>query len=325
MKMAIKALLALLLVIPTVSDTLAVAENKNNPEIKTHNNYIAIFDFEVTTGDNGIARPLADSVIHEFSKSNKYEIIDRGNINKILKDHKFQISGCVPQDCKIEAGQILGVAKIVYGSVSKVGKTYYLTLQLIDVQAGKIELSVDEKCRCKIDELLDSTKRLAKKLLDEKVESLVGTKPKQSTSAIDPAINSLKIVVRDGRFEKLASGVVRDTKSGLEWYAGPDKDTSWDDTKGWVDNLRVDGGGWRMPTRAELKGLYQKRAGSRNMTALLETTGWWVWSGETGHPPDSKRIGSGYSWSLDFDYGSELLDYQENSKYKRGFAVRSVR
>ncbi len=94
------------------------------------------------------------------------------------------------------------------------------------------------------------------------------------TAAIDPAVVSPKNVASDGRFEKLASGVVRDTQSGLEWYAGPDKNTDWNDAKNWVAGLKVEGGNWRMPTRTELKGLYQKGAGSRNMTSLLETTGW---------------------------------------------------
>jgi len=35
-----------------------------------------------------------------------------------------------------------------------------------------------------------------------------------------------------------------------------------------------------MPTIAELKTLYQWEAGTRNMTEFLETTGWWVWSGQ---------------------------------------------
>jgi hypothetical protein len=86
-------------------------------------------------------------------------------MNKILKEQKFQMSGCVAQECKVEAGQVLGVGKIVTGSVGIVGKTYYLTLQLINVQTGKIEISVADKCKCELDELLDSTTKLAKRLL----------------------------------------------------------------------------------------------------------------------------------------------------------------
>ncbi|RPH47433.1 MAG: DUF1566 domain-containing protein, partial [Desulfobacteraceae bacterium] len=118
--------------------------------------------------------------------------------------------------------------------------------------------------------------------------------------------------------EKLTSGVVRDTQSDLEWYAGPDKSTGWDDAKIWVTGLKIDAGGWRMPTRVELKGLYQKGAGSRNMTSLLETTGWCVWSVET----------SGQQGAFFLDFGNGLEDRVDRSDIpinKRGFAVRSRR
>ena len=129
-------------------------------------------------------------------------------------------------------------------------------------------------------------------------------------------VAAAKTVASDGRFEKLANGIVRDNQSGLEWYVGQDKNTGCNDAIGWVGGLNVDGGRWRMPTIKELKGLYQKGAGSRNMTPLIETIGWWVWSGEPGERPT-------LGWALDFDNGTELLDRIENSNYKRGFAVRS--
>ena len=121
MKKAIKALFVLLFMILTVSGALA-AEKKNKPEIKTVDNYVAVFDFEVRDKDKDISRPLADRVIHVVFQSDKYEVIDRGNMNKILKEQKFQMSGCVAQECKVEAGQILGVGKIVNGSVGHCGE-----------------------------------------------------------------------------------------------------------------------------------------------------------------------------------------------------------
>jgi hypothetical protein len=407
-------------------------------------------------------------------------------MNKILKEQKFQMTGCVAQECKVEAGQILGVGKIVSGSVGIVGKTYYLTLLLIDVRTGKVELSAEDECRCEIDELLGSTKRLARKLLGEQVvqpparaeqtarakteadakarvdeieklkaeqiekakaESEARVKVEQAAkvkaeaearakaeeekrikaeqiakaraeadlkarleaearlkteqtalamvkaeaeakakaeaeakaraeeaerikseqiakaraeeierlkaeisraraeaearakaaeaekvrseqiakdkenesqikiASVDKLLVSAKADASDSRFEKLSTGIVRDTKIGLEWYAGPDKNTVWDDAKGWVAGLRVDGGGWRMPTRAELRSLYIKGAGKRNMTPLLETTGWLVWSSETAGP--------GGVWSLDFGDSRDLFSGRDNSINKRSFAVRS--
>jgi TolB-like protein len=272
MKKAIKALFALLFVIFTVSGALA-AEKKDKPEIKTVDNYVAVFDFEVTTGDKGISRPLADSVIHEFSQSDKYEVIDRGNMNKILGEQKFQMSGCVAQECKVEAGQILGVGKIVNGSVGIVGKTYYLTLQLINVQTGKIEISVADKCRCELDELLDSTTRLAKKLLGEKVEQPAATAPKPATVdvtkqpepkpvstpiAIVPPAAPAKETARDGRFIAYDNGTVMDTRTNLMWAERDNgSNINWQGAKSYCENYQ--GGGytdWRMPTQDELAGLY---------------------------------------------------------------------
>ncbi len=119
-----------------------------------------------------------------------------------------------------------------------------------------------------------------------------------------------------GRFILCSSGVVRDTKTGLEWIAGPDRGTTWYQAKSWVESLSIDGGGWRMPTVEELKSLYQKGAGTRNMTPLLKTTGWWVWSGEAN---DSSSV-----WGFDFDYGEEYWKYLLGYNC-RVFAVRSSR
>ena len=83
-----------------------------------------------------------------------------------------------------------------------------------------------------------------------------------------------KEIASDGTLLAYASGVVYDKNTGLEWFAGPDRDTTWNEAKAWVESLNVAGGGWRMPTREELKTLYQKGAGTRNMTPLLKTTGW---------------------------------------------------
>jgi len=124
-----------------------------------------------------------------------------------------------------------------------------------------------------------------------------------------------KEVGRDGVYEAYANGIVRDTKTGLEWKVGPDKDTDWNEARSWVQNLNLDGGGWRMPTTDELITLYKKGAGSRNMTPLLKTTGWHVWSGETK--------GSSHAWFFHFYDGYGHWIPRDLSYNARAFAVRS--
>ena len=45
---------------------------------------------------------------------------------------------------------------------------------------------------------------------------------------------------RDGNFVAYDNGVVFDTRTGLEWFAGPDKNTNWKKAKSWVENLDAD-------------------------------------------------------------------------------------
>jgi tetratricopeptide (TPR) repeat protein len=119
---------------------------------------------------------------------------------------------------------------------------------------------------------------------------------------------------RDGNFVASDNGVVKDAKTDLEWIAGPNMITTWSEAKKWVESLNVAGGGWRMPTIKELKTLYKKGTGYRNMTPLLKTYPWWIWSGETK--------GSSSAWYFNFENGYENWTTRDYSYNKRGFAVR---
>lgn len=139
-------------------------------------------------------------------------------------------------------------------------------------------------------------------------------KQKKEIASISSEVSKPKIIGRDGSIIKYATGVVYDRKTDLEWVAGSDKNTTWYEAKSWVENLNVAGGRWRMPTRAELKTLYKKGVGTRNMTPLLKTTGWWVWSGETKS--------SSSAWGFNF-FGYDYWPSRDTSYYAgRGFAVR---
>jgi hypothetical protein len=109
-----------------------------------------------------------------------------------------------------------------------------------------------------------------------------------------------------------SSGII--IYNGLQWYEGPDRDTSWDQASAWVSSL---GGGWRMPTRAELKGLYHEGMCERNIPWEFKTTGWFIWSRE--------QFGLSDAWGLNFFDGHEEYHIRSLSGDKRAFAVRSRR
>jgi outer membrane lipoprotein-sorting protein len=121
------------------------------------------------------------------------------------------------------------------------------------------------------------------------------------------------------RFHLSKAGIVKDSQTGLEWIAGPDKDTSWEEARLWVSDLKVDGGGWRLPTIDELKTLYKNNRGEPNLPPYLKTAGrfGFVWSGERRNKPGS--------WCLEFAYGQKTAYGINYSKDFRAFAVRGVK
>ena len=131
--------------------------------------------------------------------------------------------------------------------------------------------------------------------------------------------NSLEAQVADAksqpRFTKASNGVITDHLTGLEWYVRPNADNNWYEAKAWVEGLTVAGGGWRMPTVPELKGIYQKGASRANMDPLFEPKSAWVWSGQK----DDARTYYGFAF-----YSGLVNSHSMHYGYGRmAFAVRS--
>jgi sulfatase modifying factor 1 len=134
--------------------------------VKDMSKYIAIFDLDIVGKvDHDISRPLSDSVRHEIVRSGRYKVMDRANMDRILKEQAFQMQGGVLKDKAVEAGQFLGVGKIVIGSIGIVGRTYMISISLVNIESGETERVEEDTCKCELDELIESVKRAANKLM----------------------------------------------------------------------------------------------------------------------------------------------------------------
>jgi len=155
---------ALMLLVFIIAPAFA-AERPAKP-VKDLSKFIAIFDFDVVGKvDKDISRPLSDSVRHEIVKSGKYKVMDRANMDRILREQAFQMSGGVQKERAVEAGQFLGVGRLVIGSIGIVGRTYLISLSLVNIESGETERVEEDTCKCEIDELIESVKRAANKLI----------------------------------------------------------------------------------------------------------------------------------------------------------------
>jgi len=115
---------------------------------------IAILELEQKGLSKQEAEILTDRLTTKLISIGKYQVVERNNMDKILKEQKFQNSGCTDSECAVEIGQLLNTDYIVMGSVNKFGSTWTLDARLIDVGLGKGIISAEYTMKGEIDGLI---------------------------------------------------------------------------------------------------------------------------------------------------------------------------
>ena len=116
--------------------------------------FIAVVDFTGNNVSNGDCRALTDRLRTELFNTKHYKVIEREMMEEIIKEQGFQQSGCSTDECMVEVGKLIGVEKIVGGSISKVGRTYSVSSRIVSVETGKILKGATYDYKGEIDELL---------------------------------------------------------------------------------------------------------------------------------------------------------------------------
>ncbi len=82
---------------------------------------------------------MASLVRLELEKTNKFEVLDRYDINDALASNNIEAESCFGKSNLIKVGRIIGAEKMLTGSVERFGGKILLTLHLIDTKTEKIE------------------------------------------------------------------------------------------------------------------------------------------------------------------------------------------
>lgn len=101
---------------------------------------IAVLNLKHASGvTKGEADIITDRLRIELFKTGNVDIMEREEMQTVLKEQGFQASGaCSDEGCLVEMGQMLGVQFIVTGSIGKLGNLYLLNFRSIDIQTAKI-------------------------------------------------------------------------------------------------------------------------------------------------------------------------------------------
>ena len=92
--------------------------------------------------DEDTAQLTAELLQTEFSKSPVFRLVERSRLDEILQEQKLSLSGITDADSAVEAGNILNLDRIVFGSLGKYESEYIdylLSLRLVDVERATVE------------------------------------------------------------------------------------------------------------------------------------------------------------------------------------------
>lgn len=126
---------------------------------------LALIDLEVGDTLRAEQMALSNRFRSELINTAKFTVVERNKIKQLIKEQKLALMGMVDEKSAVKIGKMLGVKKIVSGSVAKVGNVFSVSARMIDVESGQIDVTADMDCDCSIEDVLVVTlKYVAQKL-----------------------------------------------------------------------------------------------------------------------------------------------------------------
>jgi hypothetical protein len=146
--------------IPIMGTSLTKSEQKDAKDLPR----IAVWDLAARNTPITHAQELTSILVSEITKIRKYEVYSQENVRTLAgwTEERMKL-GCTSTQCLTALGQ-MDIAKLISGSVGKIGDTYTISLNLFDTQNAKAENAVSEFSRSE-NELINSMQTAVKKLL----------------------------------------------------------------------------------------------------------------------------------------------------------------
>lgn len=92
----------------------------------------------VASPDSNEAEFYLNELTLNFVNSKKYTVVDRSDIDKVLAEQNFQMTGYVADDAYVSIGKFIGASIVVTGSVSGSKSQKRLVIKAIDVLTSEI-------------------------------------------------------------------------------------------------------------------------------------------------------------------------------------------
>jgi hypothetical protein len=93
------------------------------------------------------AAVLADTLRSALVGTGAFRMVDRAQMEQILGEQRFQLLGVTNEAEAARLGRVLNVQEMVFGTVSRLDDTYYLTVTAISIETAEIRASESVEAR----------------------------------------------------------------------------------------------------------------------------------------------------------------------------------
>lgn len=132
---------------------------------------------------------ISEALAGELQNTGAFRVMERSQMDRVLKEQGFQASGlCDGNECAVEVGRVLGIDRMVVGSIGKIGSMYIINVRMVDVSTGEILASVRRTQDWELKYLLTNlVPQVAKSLASGVQEDAVAAAPPTPPVAAVPA------------------------------------------------------------------------------------------------------------------------------------------
>ena len=116
---------------------------------------VAVMPLEASDVSPGEVQLLGDAIGTKLQATGSFRVMERSQMEKILSEQGFQQSGaCNGTECAVQVGQLLGIDRMVVGSMGKLGAAWVLNLRMVSVGTGEVLASSSRNQKGDMSDLL---------------------------------------------------------------------------------------------------------------------------------------------------------------------------
>ncbi len=161
------------------------AQDNERPRIAV----LPFADTNTQAKNEGYGEAISGMLMTELINGNIFQVIERSEIDKMMKELTFQISGAVDENTAKQIGAILGVDILVFGTIAKFDELVETDIRLVEPSQGEAILAEHESCKSGAG-IRDMVMNLARKienryLTKEKSIVIISSTPSGATVYID--------------------------------------------------------------------------------------------------------------------------------------------